>query len=162
MHGPSMSLRLMRVVPNDSLIFTFARSGIIVGMQDLFDQGTASPIDVAFSDGRSVAHAAIYDGRREAVRFLMNQKADRAYEDKYFNSVTDASWEMTFQEIPNISPFEVGDSAEEKDFLDKRKLLAIYKIVLDVSSIPLLDQLELKALDIDIHVHGVSGQKPLQ
>lgn len=160
MNGPSMSLRLMRVVPDDSLIFTYARAGNIMGMRQLFEQGNASPIDVCFSDGRSVAHVAIYAGRREIVRFLMDHNADRAYEDKHFNSVTDASWEMTFQNTPTISPFELGESTEENDFLDKRNFSAIHKIVLGISGIPLASQLQRNS--VNINIHDVSGRNPPQ
>lgn len=56
---PSMSLRVMRVLPDDAPLFGYVRQGDIPSVQSLFRQGLASPIDVAASDGRSVLHIAI-------------------------------------------------------------------------------------------------------
>ena len=45
LQGPELHLRVTRIVPNKSRVFTLAASGDIEGMKELFRQGLASPFD---------------------------------------------------------------------------------------------------------------------
>jgi hypothetical protein len=56
-----------------------------------------------------------YAGRPKSARFLIDQDADREYEDKYFNSAIGACWEMAFQKVPFLPPSTSGGSTEETD-----------------------------------------------
>ncbi|KAK5017065.1 hypothetical protein LTR16_001705 [Cryomyces antarcticus] len=156
---PSMSLRLMRIIPDDSPLFTYVRQGNTSSIQSLFQQGVASPIDICASDGRSALHVALYAGRPETARFLIERKADCEYEDKYFNSAVGACWEMTFQKIPTLLPCTMGESTEDTDFLDKREFTILHKIVLGLTSIPLAEHLVLSTANID--AKDVSGRTAL-
>lgn len=156
---PSMSLRMMRVLPDESPLFAYVRQGDIPSIQSLFLQRLASPIDVAASDGRSVLHIAIYAGQPETAKFLINQNADCEYEDRYFNSAVGACWEMTFQRIPTLPPCTVGDSTEDTDFLDGREFTLLHKIVLGIALIPLAEHLNFSTSDIN--AKDVTGRTAL-
>lgn len=151
--GPSMSLRIVRVLPDAAPIFTFARKGDILGMRSLFHQGIASPVDVADGDGRSALHMALYAGQSDMARFLIGQNADCEYEDKYFISAVGACWEMTFQNTPTLPPCVVGKSNDDNEFLNeftaKREYNGLHKIVLGLANVSIEDHLGLTSEDIN-------------
>lgn len=55
---PRMSLSLPRVLQGNSDIFRFAVRGNLEGIKSLFEQGLASPYDVAFSTCRTALHVS--------------------------------------------------------------------------------------------------------
>ncbi|KAH7319189.1 ankyrin repeat-containing domain protein [Rhexocercosporidium sp. MPI-PUGE-AT-0058] len=151
--GPAMTLRVIRVLPDTSPVFTFARKGDIPSMGSFFQQGLASPIDVAAGDGRSALHMALYAGQSDMARFLIAQNADCEYEDKYFISAVGACWEMTFQNTPTLPPCIVGKSSDDDDFLSeftaKREYNGLHKIVLGLANISVEQHLELSGEDVN-------------
>ena len=58
--GPSLNLRTYRVVPDESLLFHFARSGMIPEIQLLFSDKLASSLDISSKTGRSALHVSAY------------------------------------------------------------------------------------------------------
>ncbi|KAK5139584.1 hypothetical protein LTR04_003468, partial [Oleoguttula sp. CCFEE 6159] len=66
---------------------------------------------------------------------------------------------MTFQKIPTLLPCTVGESTEDTDFLDKRELTILRKIVLGLTSIPLAEHLVLSTANIN--AKDVSGRSAL-
>jgi ankyrin repeat protein len=158
---PTMNLRVMRVIPDHSPLFSFAMEGSTAGIRDLFLKDLASPIDIRESDGRSALHIALYYGHVSTVQFLLDQKADRDYKDKYFQSAIGACWEISFQKlpIPTIDPCVIGGSTECSDFLDERGLTPVHKIVLGISNASLDDYLSLSTAEID--KKDVMGKTPL-
>jgi ankyrin repeat protein len=159
---PTMNLRVMRVIPDQSPLFSCAMEGRTSGIRDLFLQNLASPIDIRESDGRSALHIALYNGHPSTAQFLLDQGADRNYKDKYFQSAVGACWEISFQKlrIPVIEPCVIGGTTEYSDYLDERGLTPVHKIVLGISSVSLDDYLlSLSAADID--KKDVMGKTPL-
>ena len=59
--GPEFTLRLPHVVPESSPIFQLARSGNVQGLAYLFNNGLASPYDIAGESGATVLHESIQD-----------------------------------------------------------------------------------------------------
>lgn len=57
--GPSLSLRTYRVVADESLLFHFAKLGMIPGIQLLFKDKLASPFDISSKTGRSALHVSL-------------------------------------------------------------------------------------------------------
>ena len=139
--APTMNLRVMRVIPDNSPLFSFAMEGRTAGIRDLFHQGLTSPFDIRESDGRSALHIAIYYGHVPSAQFLLDQKADRDYKDKYFHSAVGACWEISFQKLPLpvIDPCVIGGLTEYSEFLDERGFSSVHKIVLGISNSPLED-----------------------
>lgn len=60
--GPEFTLRLPHVVPESSPIFQLARAGNVQGLAYLFNNGLASPYDIAGESGATVLHVSIQDG----------------------------------------------------------------------------------------------------
>ena len=60
MQGPSISLNMPRVIPDESPVLSFAVQGNLEGIISLFKQGLASPFDVGFSNGRTALHVSRY------------------------------------------------------------------------------------------------------
>ena len=58
MNGPQVSLHMPRVIGSDSKIFSYAIQGDLCGLQALFQDGFASPYDVAASNGRTALHVS--------------------------------------------------------------------------------------------------------
>lgn len=56
--GPSLSLRTYRIVPDDSLVFHFAKLGMTPEIQLLFQDKLASPFDISSKTGRSALHVS--------------------------------------------------------------------------------------------------------
>jgi ankyrin repeat protein len=158
---PTMNLRVMRVIPDQSPLFTYAMEGRTAGIRDLFLQKLASPIDIRESDGRSALHVALYNGHVSTAQFLLDQAADRDYRDKYFQSAVGACWEIWLQKlrIPTIEPCVIEGTTEYSDYLDERGLTPVHKIVLGISNASLDDYLNLSTADID--KKDVMGKTPL-
>lgn len=108
--NPTMNLRVMRVIPDQSPLFTYAILGKLAEIQGLFSQHLASLFDIRDQDGRSALHIALYNGYVELAAFLLGQKADRDYKDKYSQSAIGACWEIWFGKlsIPTIEPCLIG------------------------------------------------------
>jgi hypothetical protein len=58
MQGPSLSLNVPRVIPDDSPVFSFAVQGNLAEIRSLFNKGLASPYDVGLSNGRTALHVS--------------------------------------------------------------------------------------------------------
>lgn len=56
MQGPELILRMPLVVPDNAPLMFFAVQGNLAEIQSLFNQGLASPFDVAMSNGRTALH----------------------------------------------------------------------------------------------------------
>lgn len=155
---PSMSIRVIRVLPDTAPLFTFARSGGIASIRSLFQQGLCSPKDVAASDGRSALQIAIYSGRAETAKFLVHQHADVEYEVKYFVSAVGACWKLSFQNLTVLEPCTIGKSRDDDDYLDESTARVDYrllhKIVLGIASLPLEKHLEYSAEEINCQDAG--------
>jgi ankyrin repeat protein len=161
--APAMNLRVMRVIPDQSPLFSYSREGRTADIQDLFLQNLASPIDIQESDGRSALHIALYNGHPSTAKFLLDKGADRDYKDKYFQSAVGACWEIKFQKlrIPTIEACVIGGATEDSDYLDERGLTPVHKIVLGISiaSLSLNAYLNLSTAEID--KKDVMGKTPL-
>jgi len=59
MKGPGVSLSMPRVIPDNAPVLTFAVQGNLDGIKSLFSKGTASPYDVALSNGRTALHVSL-------------------------------------------------------------------------------------------------------
>ena len=157
--GPHFSLRVLRVRKDTDEIFTYVRQGYITPVQAMIEKGEASPNDVTASEGRSVLQIALYAGRPDMAQFLLDQNADYNYEDKYFNSAVNACWELTFKNMPTVPPWTVGENSEDSDFLSKRKLSDLHKVVLGIIVAPLREY--LVHADGDIEAKDITGRTPL-
>ena len=160
--APAMNLRVMRVIPDQSPLFSYSMEGRTADIQDLFLQNLASPIDIRESDGRSALHIALYNGHILTAQFLLDKGADRDYKDKYFQSAIGACWEIKFQKlrIPTIEPCVIGGATEDSDYLDERGLTPVHKIVLGISNaLSLNAYLSLSTAEID--KKDVMGKTPL-
>ncbi|KAK5718347.1 hypothetical protein LTR15_008074 [Elasticomyces elasticus] len=159
--SPTVNLRVMRVLPDNAALFAHAREGSTAGIQDLFLRGLASPYDIRGTDGRSALHIAIYNGHVSTAQFLLDQKADREYKDRYFTSAVEACWQISLQKLPfrTIEPCVIGGPTEYSDFIDERDFTSVHKIVLGISSLSLDDYLSLSNADID--KKDVMGKTPL-
>jgi hypothetical protein len=58
MQGPSLSLNVPRVIPDDSPVLSFAVQGNLAEIRSLFNKGLASPYDIGLSNGRTALHVS--------------------------------------------------------------------------------------------------------
>jgi hypothetical protein len=58
-NGPQVSLKMPRIVPGSSDLFSFAVQGNFDGIKSLFTRELASPYDVAATNGRTALHVCI-------------------------------------------------------------------------------------------------------
>lgn len=59
-HTPTLDIKLRRVVPESSQLFSLSRFGDVQGVKTLFDNGLASPYDIHFRGGWTALHVCIY------------------------------------------------------------------------------------------------------
>ena len=96
--GPELIIRVNRIVPQSSAIFTLARSGDLEGVRQVLSQGLGSPFDVDNPTGMSALgvsgtissmnasfnlyeqYALIY-GKFEVAQALLHSGADANQED---------------------------------------------------------------------------------
>jgi hypothetical protein len=71
MDGPNIALRMMRIIPDDSLIFHYAGRGMISEMQSLFQDRLASPFDVSSKTGRSALHVGFLNWQGSESRLTV-------------------------------------------------------------------------------------------
>ena len=57
--GPQFTLKMHRAMPDDSLLFHYARQGMMTEIRSLFTQGVASPFDISSKTGRSALHVSL-------------------------------------------------------------------------------------------------------
>ncbi|KAL2055257.1 hypothetical protein ABVK25_004595 [Lepraria finkii] len=78
----------LRIVPNDSAIFSLAGAGNI-GVAKLFDQGSASPDDIQDQRSFTPLHCAVLRGHSELCKFLISAGAHPSIAAFSGDSITD-------------------------------------------------------------------------
>ncbi|KIM98373.1 hypothetical protein OIDMADRAFT_181787 [Oidiodendron maius Zn] len=159
--GPNLTLRTYRVVPDESLLFHFARSGMIQEIQLLFADKLASPLDISSKTGRSALHFAADYGQEEVCNFLIKYGSDVYFEDKYFMSPFDIVWEKTVEQRPKTAAAAFGFTTQtyDVDLLMKRGLFPLHRVVLGISEVDIAAQLE--ASWPEINMPDFWGRTPL-
>ncbi|MCJ1391225.1 hypothetical protein MMC18_004087 [Xylographa bjoerkii] len=103
--GPELLLRVLRVRPNNSKIFTAIKDKNIVVIQRLLSTGEASVLDID-KRGRSLLHLALYSRQdpHEACRVLLAAGADMMQEDEKLISSYMHVWMQIHQEVLSHDP----------------------------------------------------------
>ncbi|KAL3481472.1 nucleoside phosphorylase domain-containing protein [Aspergillus californicus] len=70
------TIQPVHAIPDDSLIFTFCKSGNVDAIRELFKRGYACVIDVD-THGHTPLHIAVYWGHFELAKLLISEGADR-------------------------------------------------------------------------------------
>ncbi|MCJ1438887.1 hypothetical protein MMC27_008277 [Xylographa pallens] len=151
--GPSISLRVSRVVPVDAPIMQYARVGNADAIKSLIEAGMASPWDVD-TDGWTPLGRAIEDSHLDACRFLLQAGADPKAEQKGNPSPTDIALSYAF--AGNSIFYEIlplWDCIWEQDYT------RLHKIILGIIPGDIEDELAIST--VDINTEDLAGRTPL-
>lgn len=74
----SLNLTTAKIVPPDSELFIFARTGNLVGLKELLSSGRASVADICAPYGLTALSIALINDQEDVVRFLISQGASQA------------------------------------------------------------------------------------
>ena len=164
--GPSLSLDVLRRIPDSSTSVDFAQKGDIKGLQHLFRDGLASPRDISASRGYSLLRWALYAKQYEAVEFLVHAGADPDYRPIAASDNSPRIKACHFLLEGGLSETATkalrtitkgGDYLD--DFIDGSKFTKTHKIVLGLSLQSLEDELLLNLGDIN--AQDAMGRTPL-
>lgn len=150
--GPQVSLSTLRRIPDSAQCVTFALSGNIGGLKDLFARGLASPRDVSTTRGYSILRWALYGKQYETCKFLLHAGADADYRpiSAYDNSPKNKAWDFILQ---GGLPREVVETllclTQGSDFIDEQNYTQTHRIVLGLSMMSLEEEIVKRPEDID-------------
>ncbi|MCJ1292557.1 hypothetical protein MMC34_004108 [Xylographa carneopallida] len=147
--APEMLLRVGNVIPSRSSVFHHAMLGSVDGIKKLFDQGLASPFDVAES-GSSVLHFALNSSRFDVCKFLLDSRADPFYQSRQDSRPIDIAWDRILGNFESETTEEtLINLFSSTDYLESRQFSIIHKIVLGILNLDLNESLEGSTSETD-------------
>ncbi|KAK0701447.1 ankyrin repeat-containing domain protein [Apiosordaria backusii] len=142
----NLSLKVPRVVPEESEIFCRARLGDIQGIQSLLDRGLASIYDVGISTGASATTYAIDRYQIDTWRFLLAKGADPYLVNSSNQTTADIAWNKVFAgSAPPDCVAAIIDDFDGAEYLKVRKFPALHLIILGLVVGDLATQIQLTA-----------------
>ncbi|KAI4261851.1 MAG: hypothetical protein L6R42_002954, partial [Xanthoria sp. 1 TBL-2021] len=158
-YGPERVLRMSRIRPGLDEVFIQVQSGNICRLQQLFIQGSASPLD-ASDTGWTLLHYALSAGQLPTVKFLKDAGADVRAESTSRETPVDVAWNRILSGcLDEGSEFLLRDVFDDDAELDERQFTTLHKIVLGMIGKSLADELEVTTAYIN--ATDRSGNTPL-
>ena len=147
--GPKFSLRVPRTMDWPHLLFRYVNDGNVEGVQTLFSQGDASPLDVNPRGTNVLTYAAAH-GHPRMGRFLLENGADAELVDVYGKKPIDLFWERAFSGQFNDEDYHtVRSMFQDTDYVENRHFTVVHKIVLDLVDKNLKSELSGSTANID-------------
>ncbi|KAI4103484.1 MAG: hypothetical protein LQ339_004209 [Xanthoria mediterranea] len=158
-YGPERVLRMSRIRAGLDEVFIQVQSGNIRRLQQLFIQGSASPLD-ASDTGWTLLHYALSAGQLPAVRFLKDAGADVRAESTSRETPMDLAWNRILSgRLDEASEVLLRNVFDDDAELDERQFTTLHKIVLGMIGKSLADELEVTTAYIN--ATDSSGNTPL-
>ncbi|KAL8846856.1 MAG: hypothetical protein Q9221_008085 [Calogaya cf. arnoldii] len=157
--GPEKVLRMSRIRPGLDEVFIQVQSGNIRRLQQLFIQGSASPLD-ASDTGWTLLHYALSAGQLPAVKFLKDSGADVHAESTSRETPVNVAWNRILSGcLDEGSETLLRNVFDDDAELDERQFTTLHKIVLSMIGKSLSDELEVTTAYIN--ATDSSGNTPL-
>ncbi|KAI4231332.1 MAG: hypothetical protein LQ349_005690 [Xanthoria aureola] len=158
-YGPERVLRMSRIRAGLDEVFIQVQSGNIRRLQQLFIQGSASPLD-ASDTGWTLLHYALSAGQLPTVRFLKDAGADVRAESTSRETPMDLAWNRILSgRLDEASEVLLRNVFDDDAELDERQFTTLHKIVLGMIGKSLADELEVTTAYIN--ATDSSGNTPL-
>lgn len=158
-YGPERVLRMSRIRAGLDEVFIQVQSGNIRRLQQLFIQGSASPLD-ASDTGWTLLHYALSAGQLPTVRFLKDAGADVRAESTSRETPMDLAWNRILSgRLDEASEVLLRNVFDDDTELDERQFTTLHKIVLGMIGKSLADELEVTTAYIN--ATDSSGNTPL-
>ncbi|KAL8887444.1 MAG: hypothetical protein Q9215_004979 [Flavoplaca cf. flavocitrina] len=157
--GPENVLRVSRIRPGLDEVFIQVQSGNIRRLQQLFIQGSASPLD-ASDTGWTLLHYALTAGQLPTVKFLKDCGADVRAESTSRETPIEVAWNRILSGcLDERSELLLRHVFDNDDELDERQFTTLHKIVLGMIGKSLVEELEITTANIN--TTDSSGNTPL-
>ncbi|KAL8657095.1 MAG: hypothetical protein Q9226_002270 [Calogaya cf. arnoldii] len=157
--GPEKVLRMSRIRPGLDEVFIQVQSGNIRRLQQLFIQGSASPLD-ASDTGWTLLHYALSAGQLPTVKFLKDSGADLHAESTSRETPVNVAWNRILSGcLDEGSEFLLRNVFDDDAELDERQFTTLHKIVLGMIGKSLNDELEVTTAYVN--ATDSSGNTPL-
>lgn len=132
------TLGLGHVIPFESEIFTFARTGNIKAMKKLFAQRKGSVLDIDAIWRRTPLQIAADYLQIEMCKFLLNEGADPIYEDTLHLNSSDYAWSGVLRSPANKNiGYQMEAVLPAEDFLEKSEMKLIHQTTLGLNLLQL-------------------------
>ena len=158
-YGPEKILRMSRIRPGLDEVFIQVQSGNVRRLQQLFEQGDASPLD-ASDTGWTLLHYALTAGQLSTTKFLKDAGADVHAESARRDTPAEIAWNRILSGcLDGKSENLLREIFEDDSSLDERQFTTLHKIVLGIIGKTLADELEVTTA----HINDIdsSGNTPL-
>ncbi|KAL8883435.1 MAG: hypothetical protein Q9192_007167, partial [Flavoplaca navasiana] len=157
--GPEHVLRVSRIRPGLDEVFIQVQSGNIRRLQQLFIQGSASPLD-ASDTGWTLLHYTLSAGQLPTVKFLKDCGADVRAESTSRETPIEVAWNRILSGcLDERSELLLRDVFDNDAELDERQFTTLHKIVLGMIGKSLVEELEITTAYIN--TTDSSGNTPL-
>ncbi|RFU26989.1 hypothetical protein B7463_g9348, partial [Scytalidium lignicola] len=164
MQTPEMLVRVLRVRPYGSTdLFRFATHGNIGKLQDLFNNGEASPWDVQ-PDGRNALHFSFGQYNLDTCRFLISKGIDVNFEDQNQKSALSHAWDGVLSRVtrhgqPVATIEQLREIFGDSDYLDSQRFNKLHRLVIGLDHGDL--EATLREGDFDPDDTDTTGRTPL-
>ncbi|KAL9628800.1 MAG: hypothetical protein Q9204_005655 [Flavoplaca sp. TL-2023a] len=132
--GTIHELRISRIRPGSDEVFTQVQRGNIRRLQQLFIQGSASPLD-ASDTGWTLLHYALSAGQLPTVKFLKDCGADVCAESTSRETPIEVAWNQILSGcLDERSELFLRDVFDNDPELDERQFTALHKIPIHLAA----------------------------
>ena len=143
--GPKYSLSIPRVTDWSHIYWNYCVQGNLEAIQKLFSAGKASALDLNLIGGNALIYNAVR-GNLRLTTFLLENGADLEVKDDAGNVAGDALWKSALTGEYGSNSISIVKSMTrniESDYMERRRLTLLHKIVLGLSERNLREELEL-------------------
>ncbi|KAJ5745112.1 hypothetical protein N7520_010294 [Penicillium odoratum] len=148
-----MSLKTLRIVPDNAEIMQFSKKGSLADVQSLFTKGLADPTDVNYSWGVPVLSYAVQGLHLDLCRFLIREGALPNVENRSNVSALDRAWDIFLSQSCDSETEQKLRSIFSLWFdsvwFEDQQFTSLHKIVLGAVDYDLEDQLKLSTSSIN-------------
>ncbi|KAL8819079.1 MAG: hypothetical protein Q9223_002415 [Gallowayella weberi] len=149
LYGPEKMLRMSRIRPGLDEVFIQVQSGNVRRLQQLFIQGSASPLD-ASDTGWTLLHYALSAGQLPTAKFLKDSGADVRAESTSRETPINVAWNRILSGCLDVESEHLLRSVFDDDSqLDERQFTTLHKIVLGMIGKDLTEELGVTTAHIN-------------
>ncbi|MCJ1394668.1 hypothetical protein MMC18_007548 [Xylographa bjoerkii] len=157
---PTLNIKVRRVVPEMSQLFSLSRYGDVEGLRDLFTKRLASSDDVHIRGGWTALHFAVDHGCVDICQLLLESGADPTWEDATGTTPIEIAW----RNILHLrAPAQISETFSVlfpgTEYLQERNFTRLHRLVIDLEHGDMKE--EVLRAPKSIHALDVDGWTPL-